>query len=119
MTRSATRGCAAAYKALPGGTYGCEREEAGGLALLSKALFAEAVSSEAVLSQVLMSQALICSAVVSGAQFSEALVSEAALSEAPTDSPLPRAILASSLSREGHIISMRMLLSQATQRRKR
>ena len=99
MKDSAPRGCAAAYKALPGGTYRCEREEAGGLALLSKALFSEAVPSEALVP--------------------ENFPAEAVSSSAPTGSPFPRANLASSLSREGHIISMRMLLSQATQRRKR
>lgn len=74
MTGTIASGCIAAYKALPGGTYGCEREEAGGLALVS---------------------------------------------EATTGSLLPHAILASSPSREGHIIATRMLLSKATQRRKR
>jgi hypothetical protein len=98
-------GSAAAYKALPGGTYGCEREEAGGLALSSQA------------------------------SMSEALLSVALFPGTPGGTMLPRSLQASSPSREGHIISMRMqlsqsrcpaappsieaLLSQATQRRKR
>ena len=41
------------------------------------------------------------------------------LSEAPGGSLLTPAVQVSNPSREGHIIGMRMLLSQATQRRKR
>jgi len=49
VTRSGTVGCVAAYKALLGGTYGCVREEAGGLALLSEAPLAKPLSSQALL----------------------------------------------------------------------